>query len=237
MVRHDTNPRPAALEQPGDLIDQRLELGLQMSGEARAQLVPQLVEAAGLDPPSGRALLRRPDLLAEEIEPSSRHVVAQSLRCGGLSRAAHARVEVDRVLAAIERVVRDGGERLRGRRHSRQRRHAMAQPRAQALCLQSVSKHPGHVVPKAIREQQTRVLFVLGTRDHRASARLGALHEALEMPRGSVKPGEVQRAYRVAHERDVRRRLHRAHRLERGAVAAPTVRRVARDGRVDRGPS
>ena len=65
MVCDNANACPAGVEQPGDLLDKRVDLRIDLGGQPDPEFVADLVEVPGFEPSARRAGLAWPDFVAQ----------------------------------------------------------------------------------------------------------------------------------------------------------------------------
>ncbi|MEI8176725.1 MAG: hypothetical protein WCG78_07675, partial [Candidatus Omnitrophota bacterium] len=155
MVGDDLDPEPALVEQLEDQIDERDQFLLDVSGQAGAQLVPDLVDPARLDPGPDRTGPGRPGLLGvDHVESPGRHLVPESGGRGGIAARAEPRREVLGRRRSLQGVMHARRKGLRRRGHGWDWRKTMPDLDAHPAGLQAFPQHRGDVEPQAVGEDE-----------------------------------------------------------------------------------
>ena len=227
VVSHYTNARPPRAEQRRDAIGNRFDLDVDMPDERSPQRMAHLVQTPDLCPAtlfgvdSQRCLVRLQDL---DTSPS--HFVAQACGIHRLLAGRKDGVEVIGRCAAFTRRMGRRGERLGGGGDRGQRRDAMPELHSQPPLLQPLLKHARDIKSQTVGEHQAGLGLCIHTRDQLAVLGLTLGGKLLKLAGGFVQPRCVERPHHLGDECIVRGRFRMVHRVQRSAIAAPTIRGV-----------
>ena len=79
MIRDDADPAPSRAQQAADTINDRVDLGVDLTNKQRVEGMPEGVELAGLSPTTGFASYSHPGLILSRISTPCRAITSRSL--------------------------------------------------------------------------------------------------------------------------------------------------------------